>query len=684
MASSSSKRHKRKASPPPVDTDKLIDDLINQQPKRPRYSKSAKPSRPKVSLNAARLETNKGLRAKGKEVAKGKAGSSGTKAKASSPPPAQVSLSANAKPYRVGRVALLPYGLDDSGDIQQATHSKDIFLTLMDYRLATSLTPDGRYILISPGMDRNDIDALLKQLFPLYFEWAASEGYDSAGSEFLWRVVGKQGRQLRVMFRDESMPIAFPALCNAVHYRTTGWTDRTWCFVSTMHIPKDVWESWAGKGKGKGVDLGYDDSSDESVHLKVEGSEEGDVAAQDEELGTKSEDDASADGSPASGNDTDVSEWQPEPLAQKKKTSRKLARAVDALDSSFSSFSLVGEATATLASGLQQGNGDGSDAAMITQGGDMVTVKLNTEMQLRMTRSTRFWNPDGTLFIGVGRILYRIYAGHLANNSPVFNNLFHVPGAGMASPRPIEGTVETCPLYLWNIENLAFEALADYLGCATLPDGESLSLFRPSVQQLIGLLKLATMWDMTRARSYAIDKLNCTPLVGDPEWGPIAKIACCLAYGIDSWLVPGLRAAVQLSPIGWDTAHFAYFKSALDANEVNVLCRRIDRHRKALAWNPPTYTAGLSCPAQAQCNAKWAATWHQALAGKLLHPDDPMSDHELLEFIDNAPTRETGLCYVCHIRTLLMMKANPEWSREEEIIQSTAERIKRNHVFYTS
>ncbi|TFY63190.1 hypothetical protein EVJ58_g3401 [Rhodofomes roseus] len=286
--------------------------------------------------------------------------------------------------------------------------------------------------------------------------------------------------------------------------------------------------------------------------------------------------------------------------------------------------------------------------------------------------------PDGTLVIGVGQTLYKLYGGLLANLSAVFSSMYL---ASQVAGCQVDGTSEESPLYLWDVDAFAFEALIEYTHGAKPVDGELPSLFTPSVPQLIGILKLATMWEMTRARQFAIDALDSLPLQGSPEWGPIAKIACCMSYGVEPWLIPALKAVVQLEPIGWDTPQFGYFKSPQDANRIHVLWRRIDRHRKALAWAPPTYEAGASCTSPAQCSAKWTATWSQALAGKLLHPDEPIPDYQLVQFVRDDMGRRTGLCYSCNFHASFEMRQNPLWSREETIIQSVANSIKSDYTF---
>ncbi|TFY50774.1 hypothetical protein EVJ58_g10895 [Rhodofomes roseus] len=303
-----------------------------------------------------------------------------------------------------------------------------------------------------------------------------------------------------------------------------------------------------------------------------------------------------------------------------------------------------------------------------------LVVKLDTRMELAMMRSPRFWFRDGTTFIGVGQTLYRLYGGLLANQSPIFYGMYHLPSQ-------VDGSSETCPIYLWGIETLEFEALLELVFGPVAENGEPQDLFTPTVPQLIGILKLSTMWDITRARKYAVDMLDSLPLTGNPDWSPIAKIACCLAFGVEPWLAPGLHSALQLSPIERDTPHFGYFRSAHDANRLYVLWCRIDRHRKALQWLPPAYITGASCNSVSKCTAGWKAAWQQGLGAKLVHPDNPLSDEGLLQYI--CKTREqTGLCFSCHFQVTFAMKENPSWRKEETIVSAIAEDIRRNYAFH--
>lgn len=204
--------------------------------------------------------------------------------------------------------------------------------------------------------------------------------------------------------------------------------------------------------------------------------------------------------------------------------------------------------------------------------------------------------------------------------------------------------------------------------------GERAALFAPTVLQLIGILELATRWDMPRPREYAICKLEAVPLAGNEDWGPIAKAACSMRFGIEAWLVPSFQAALELKAHQWDTPHFKLFRTPVDANRIHTLWRMIDWHRRALAWQPPTFVAGYSCTSAVQCSARWTATWHQALAPRLLHPDSPVSDATLLKIICESQ-RESGLCYSCHFRITQAMTDSGNWSKETSIIKSFAQQI---------
>ncbi|KAH9833235.1 uncharacterized protein C8Q71DRAFT_725880 [Rhodofomes roseus] len=380
---SSSKRNKRKASSP-IDTASLVDELIEHHPKRVRYS--AKASSTKATLKAARLETNSGLRRKGKQVAKS---SQSLRAK-----PSASSGSADRKKKGAIRVTRMRSAGDSINSLkrQGLVASKDL---------------EDEYLAIEPDMDRAAVDDLLKGLFPRYFAWLASIGKDP-DSPLHWRVVAKDRQKLEVLEDDTDWP-SFPDLCKAVHDRNSGWQERTWCFVSATQIPSAVVKSW-DKGKGKagassaevrkqGIGLVGDDEAvdDESEAVEdepeavedeseaVEGEEEADESEEEaneseeeagegeEEAGEGEEADvisiyhlasANTEAATESAHETEGSEWEDKPLAQTK-SKRKLRRALNTIERSFSSINL-GKSIEPSVSG---GSGTTSGPSLVAAGG---------------------------------------------------------------------------------------------------------------------------------------------------------------------------------------------------------------------------------------------------------------------------------------------------------------------------
>ncbi|KAH6908564.1 hypothetical protein BKA70DRAFT_1481806, partial [Coprinopsis sp. MPI-PUGE-AT-0042] len=163
----------------------------------------------------------------------------------------------------------------------------------------------------------------------------------------------------------------------------------------------------------------------------------------------------------------------------------------------------------------------------------------------RRSRSTKYYIQ--TVVICVEASLYSVPKQALTTQSPVFEGMFDVGDQSGG-----EGISDDKPIVLEGYRSDDFECLLKVL----IPEPFELSPAL-SKQEWTSVLKLATIWQMDKARKAAIDQLSALDL------SPIEKIQHAREYRVTTWFKEGIAAIANQSgkykmeelgnALGWKT-----------------------------------------------------------------------------------------------------------------------------------
>ncbi|KAL1744811.1 hypothetical protein HDZ31DRAFT_37742 [Schizophyllum fasciatum] len=128
-------------------------------------------------------------------------------------------------------------------------------------------------------------------------------------------------------------------------------------------------------------------------------------------------------------------------------------------------------------------------------------------------RSSTFYFTDGTLYVKVESIIYRIYKHFFERSSPVWRDMLRERRTGRT---------ESDPLVLKDIKAADF----DQILCLIYPD--FVTTGPTTAEQWIGILELVMLWKVDVLRSLAISSLEPLALTVD-------KLVLGERYGIEGW-----------------------------------------------------------------------------------------------------------------------------------------------------
>jgi len=172
------------------------------------------------------------------------------------------------------------------------------------------------------------------------------------------------------------------------------------------------------------------------------------------------------------------------------------------------------------------------------------TIKLNSKF---------YWD---TIVFKVEDELFCVPRSEFVQSSEVFADMFLLP-SGPAGHS--EGQDRDHPIVLEGYKKDEFMCLLKvmYPTAGSLISGPKLDLYLEK-EEWVSVLKLSTIWNMTKIRNYAIHRLST-----DVVLSPVEKILLARSHRVAAWLEEGVTSLASvdssstledLATLGWETA----------------------------------------------------------------------------------------------------------------------------------
>ncbi|EPQ57570.1 hypothetical protein GLOTRDRAFT_127923 [Gloeophyllum trabeum ATCC 11539] len=193
-----------------------------------------------------------------------------------------------------------------------------------------------------------------------------------------------------------------------------------------------------------------------------------------------------------------------------------------------------------------------------------------------------------------------------------------------------------------------------------------------SEEELIAILKLSHMWEITDAHNYAIQMLNKSTVSN-----PALRFHLGCTYQVYDWIEPAFRELMSM-PVHAITRPMAHLIGPNAFYAIANTHAQIAEHRLVLAFYPSPYIEDVSCFTSEQCRQAWTTQWWQGLAKHLLHPDAGRNGRQILDMLETV--RIPGMCQGCQDLNVSWVKQREALTRDEEMFEETIADIVGQYV----
>lgn len=198
----------------------------------------------------------------------------------------------------------------------------------------------------------------------------------------------------------------------------------------------------------------------------------------------------------------------------------------------------------------------------------------------------------------------------------------------------------------------------------------------PNKERLLGILKIASRWDISEARAFAIKGLEKLPS-NVPDSIPMTvpeKFEIGRTYGIRPWIEETLTRLLEEPLDIYDKDPTELFKLGLPTSIFLMRSREaIEKKRRNIAACPPDLKEGVNCPAHNECQKAWTDFWFKHIAREILHPTKNLRLHAVHDRIQsvNIP----NMISLCRTRTIASIKANMGFQYEITVRDSLIRKV---------
>lgn len=173
-------------------------------------------------------------------------------------------------------------------------------------------------------------------------------------------------------------------------------------------------------------------------------------------------------------------------------------------------------------------------------------------------------------------------------------------------------------VYLWAVRVIHHQ---DYHSCL-IPDQS----YRPppfTLDFLLGLLKMSTMWDIPPARAFAISELVEKAKAYTAEFPPFLRFHIGVCFQVEELVLPAFSTLVCRDPWACGTLNVVpHDQLRYELVELVIRTRSLlEAERCRLATIPPPAQMATMCTSHDLCGQLWEHAWVFQIGRLLVHPD---------------------------------------------------------------
>ncbi|KAI0761870.1 hypothetical protein BC629DRAFT_1597177 [Irpex lacteus] len=214
-------------------------------------------------------------------------------------------------------------------------------------------------------------------------------------------------------------------------------------------------------------------------------------------------------------------------------------------------------------------------------------------------RSEKFYHLSGDIIIQVELTLYRLHRDILSKFSEAFEDILSLPGG--------EGRSDEKAFVLETIKQTDFDCLMGWIYEADLrhtPPGGSEHIHF-TYETLVSILKLATLYQMAAARTWAIERIEAEATITAAQRMYLAE-----QYSVPHWIAPAVKDLLQRPILSYSSTEIELLTPAVAFVLAKAQAKFFDT-LLTLGHVAPELRHAFHCTGndRARCEMVWKETW---------------------------------------------------------------------------